>query len=143
MNAPGPHRISIVPVPTVTAPPSLVLSLAPEAAAAGRVRRELVRAGLDADLEHTVSLLASEVVTNSIQHAGTASEIRVAAVLEANFARVEVLDAGEGFDPEARHESSGFGLRLLDKLATRWGVERARGTLVWFEVDRRRRRFAR
>jgi signal transduction histidine kinase len=130
-------------VPTVTGPPTLVLSLAPEPEAAGHLRRELVRAGVDPDLEHTVSLLASEVVTNSIQHSGTGGEIRVAAVLESNFARVEVLDAGEGFDPALRHESSGFGLRLVDKLATSWGVERARGTLVWFEIDRRRRRFAR
>jgi two-component sensor histidine kinase len=143
MNAAGPHRISLVPVHTATAPPTLVLSLAPEPEAAGHVRRELVRAGVDPDLEHTVSLLATEVVTNSIQHSGTGREIRVAVVLESNFARVEVLDAGEGFDPEVRHEGGGFGLRLVDKLATRWGVERARGTLVWFEVDRRRRRFAR
>ena len=42
-----------------------------------------------------------------------------------------------------RHDSDGFGLRLVDKLATRWGVERGDGTVVWFEVDRRRRRFHR
>jgi hypothetical protein len=58
--------------------------------------------------------------------------------------RVEVADHGPGFDPEIRHETPGFGLRLVDKLASRWGVERsARGCRVWFEVDRRRGRFER
>jgi len=130
-------------VPAATTAPTLVLTVTPVPEAVARVRRALVRGGLDADLEHTVSLLTSEVVTNSIQHGGAGGEIRVAATLETNFARVEVLDAGEGFDPDVRHSGSGFGLRLLDKLASRWGVERARGTLVWFEVDRRRRRFGR
>jgi two-component sensor histidine kinase len=130
-------------VPALTSSPIVVLTVPPVPEAASRVRRALVRGGLDPDLEHTVSLLTTEVVTNSIQHAG-GGEIRVAATLGPSFVRVEVLDSGEGFDPDIRHErSSGFGLRLLDKLSSRWGVERARGTLVWFEVDRRRRRFGR
>jgi hypothetical protein len=57
---------------------------------------------------------------------------------------VEVADHGPGFDPDIRHETPGFGLRLVDKLASRWGVERsARGCRVWFEVDRRSGRFDR
>jgi len=55
-----------------------------------------------------------------------------------------VIDGGAGFDPEVRHAVNGFGLRLVDKLASRWGVERESNTTrVWFEVDRRRRRFDR
>lgn len=55
-----------------------------------------------------------------------------------------MTDHGPGFEPGARHEAKGFGLRLVDKLATGWGVEREAGaTRVWFEVDRRRRRFDR
>ena len=37
-----------------------------------------------------------------------------------------------------------FGLRMLDALSSRWGVDNDEsGTRVWFEVDRRRRRFQR
>ena len=34
-----------------------------------------------------------------------------------------------------RENGGGFGLHLVDKLATRWGVNRTGGTHVWFEVD--------
>jgi serine/threonine-protein kinase RsbW len=128
-------------VPDTVAQPTLTLTLPPEPEAARHARRTLVERGLDPDLDHTVSLLTTEIVTNAIRHAGV-GEIRLAATLSPGFARVEVLDSGPGFDPEAV-EGKGFGLRLVDKLASRWGVERGRGTLVWFEVDRRRRRFTR
>ncbi|HEV2951564.1 MAG TPA: ATP-binding protein, partial [Actinomycetota bacterium] len=50
---------------------------------------------------------------------------------------VDVIDPGPGFDP--RHlrpsrENGGWGLWLLDRLATRWGVERNHVTKVWFEL---------
>jgi two-component sensor histidine kinase len=122
---------------------TLAVTLPSSPESPGRLRRALHRQGIDSDLEHTVSLLATEVVANSIRHAPGSPEIRVAATLERDFARVEVLDAGPGFDPDVRHQTGGYGLRLVDKLATRWGVERGAGTLVWFEVDRRRRRFSR
>ena len=130
-------------VSVLTRTPTLSFALPPVPASGTRARRELAAHGLDDDLEHTVSLLVSEVVSNSVRHAGQASPIRVAATLRPGFARVEVLDEGSGFDPDIRHDSDGFGLRLVDKLSTRWGVERGRGTLVWFEVDRRTRRFQR
>ncbi len=70
---------------------------------------------------------------------------RLAARLEPDFARIEIRDTGRGFDPDVRAEARGYGLRLTDMLATRWGVDRddTAGTRVWFEVDRRRRRFSR
>ena len=39
--------------------------------------------------------------------------------------------------------SEGYGLKLLGTLASRWGVDCAKGCRVWFEVDRRPRRFGR
>ena len=54
-----------------------------------------------------------------------------------------IPDQGDGFDPESV-QSEGFGLRLLAKLASRWGVDCTdRGCKVWFEVDRRSGRFRR
>ena len=124
----------------------LVLALRPEPAAVGAARRALVREGLDADLSHTVCLLTSEVVTNSVRHAGLGDrdKIVLAARMTPEFVRVEVRDPGPGFDPGVRHGATGYGLRMLDMLANRWGVDRAdTGCRVWFEVDRRRRRFDR
>jgi anti-sigma regulatory factor (Ser/Thr protein kinase) len=127
----------------LTRTPTLSLTLPPRPESATRARRALVQHGLEEEIEHTVTLLTTEIVANSVRHAIGGREIHVAATVEPAFVRVEVLDAGPGFDPEVRHDSDGYGLRLVDKLATRWGVERGRGTLVWFEVDRRTRRFRR
>jgi anti-sigma regulatory factor (Ser/Thr protein kinase) len=124
----------------------VVVALPARPAAAGAARRLLVREGLDADLDHTVCLLVSEVVTNAIRHAGMAEDDRIvlAARLTDDFARIEVRDGGPGFDPDIRHGAPGYGLRMLDMVASRWGVDRGdAGTRVWFEVDRRRRRFPR
>ena len=123
---------------------TLTVTLPPVPESARRARRALVAGGLDPDLDHTVSLLATELVTNSVRHAGVPGDVRIEATLAEGFARIEVIDGGAGFDPEVRHEVNGFGLRLVDKLASRWGVERESDrTRVWFEVDRRRRRFDR
>ena len=130
------------------APPinDIVVPLPVTAQAPSAARRRLVREGLDPDLDHTVCLLVSELVTNAIRHSGGGEDDRIvlAARLTPDFARVEVRDNGPGFDPDVRHDASGFGLRMLDTLAARWGVDcDERGTRVWFEIDRRRRRFQR
>ncbi|UGS34050.1 ATP-binding protein [Capillimicrobium parvum] len=125
-------------------PRSLTVALPPVPESARRARRALVQGGLDPDLDHTVNLLTSEIVTNSVRHCRVPKEIRLEAVLDDGFARVAVIDQGPGFDPDVRHHANGFGLRLVDKLASRWGVDHDDdGTRVWFEVDRRRRRFDR
>jgi len=125
----------------------VVLALPNDPRAVSAARRALVSEGLDPDLDHTVCLLTSELVTNAIKHAGMGPDERIvlAARLTADFARVEVRDTGRGFDPDARHAVRGYGLRLMDMLASRWGVDHDEdiGTRVWFEVDRRRRRFDR
>ncbi len=122
----------------------IALPAVPESAT--RARRMLVQAGLGEDVEHTVSLLATELVTNAVRHAATDEQARVVllARLEPDFVRVEVHDAGPSFDPAVRHTAKGFGHRLIDALSSRWGVEHDRGNRVWFELDRRSgRRFAR
>ena len=91
-------------------------------------------------------LLTSELVTNAVRHAGMGPRDRIviAARLTPDFARVEVRDTGPGFDADLRVEARGYGLRLTDMLASRWGVDHDDHlTRVWFEVDRRRRRFQR
>ena len=124
----------------------VLLSVEPTREAPGRVRRALQGAGVGDDLEHTVTLLATEIVNNSVKHAGMDPEEKIVffAHLTPDHVRCEVADTGPGFDPDARTGAAGFGLRLVDKLASRWGVARGdRGTRVWFEIDQRPRRFSR
>jgi anti-sigma regulatory factor (Ser/Thr protein kinase) len=125
----------------------ILLAFAPVPDAVRTARHALQDRGLSADLDHTVALLTSELVSNAVRHSGAhnpAERIVFHARLSEDHVRVEVADHGPGFDPEIRHDAAGFGLRLIDKLATRWGVERTRrGCRVWFEVDRRAGRFDR
>jgi anti-sigma regulatory factor (Ser/Thr protein kinase) len=131
----------------LTAPSTeILLSLSPVPDAVRVARHALQERGLTAELDHTVSLLASELVGNAVRHAdqGPDQKIVFFARVSEDHVHVEVADHGVGFDPEVRHSTAGFGLRLVDKLATRWGVEHSgKGCRVWFDVDRRRRRFAR
>jgi anti-sigma regulatory factor (Ser/Thr protein kinase) len=123
----------------------VLLALEPRPESARLARRALASSGLDEDVEHTVTLLATEIVGNAVRHAHLRSDQRIVffARLGEDFAHVEVADQGSGFDPETV-QTEGFGLRLLGKLASRWGVDcTARGCKVWFEVDRRSGRFVR
>ena len=128
-------------------PTDILLAFAPIPDAVRAARHALRERGLNPDMDHTVSLLTSELMGNAVRHAGPlnpSERIVFHARLSDDYVRVEVADHGPGFDPDVRHETAGFGLRLVDKLATRWGVAREAGcTRVWFEVDRRRRRFDR
>ncbi len=50
-----------------------------------------------------------------------------------------MTDAGSGFSPKPRVPGTineGYGLYLVDKAASNWGVDRDGGTRVWFEIPR-------
>jgi anti-sigma regulatory factor (Ser/Thr protein kinase) len=95
------------------------------------------------DLRHAVRLLVSELVTNAVQHGGPGGSVQVRLEALCDRVRVEVRDQGPGFRPRtggAPDPLRGFGLRLVDELTDRWGVEPDDGALVWFEIDRSRPR---
>lgn len=119
----------------------MLLALEPRPESARLARRALHAHGLHEDLEHTVTLLATEIVGNAVRHAALRPDQRIVffARLNDDFARVEVADPGVGFDP-ATVTTEGYGLKLLSTLAGRWGVDTSKGCRVWFEVDRRTRR---
>lgn len=131
--------------PFTEVPSDVLLALRPDPRAARQARCALADAHIPDELQHTVGLLVTELIANSLRHAGLQEDQRIlfAARFVPDLVRVEVHDPGPGFDPEDRHAIRGYGLRLVDKLASRWGVEFDEGTRVWFEVDRRRRRFDR
>lgn len=123
-----------------------LLALAPTPDASRKARRALGDLAIPEDFAHTVTLLVSEIVGNCVRHADMAPGERIlfSARVWTDHARIEVADTGTGFDPEVRHRAEGHGLRMLDKLASRWGSERTdHGSRVWFEVDRASGRFAR
>jgi serine/threonine-protein kinase RsbW len=88
-------------------------------------------------------LLVSELVTNSVRHAGSPVDapVRVRADVSGGMVRLEVRDVGHGAPVVRRARDRlggrGFGLHLVDLLSTRWGVSGDHGTQVWFELAAR------
>jgi anti-sigma regulatory factor (Ser/Thr protein kinase) len=103
------------------------------------VRSRLVDGAADGSVDlDTATLLVSEVVTNAILHARTSVTLTVDVADE--VVRITVRD-GSPVRPRlhsfAPTSATGRGLRLLDRLAKRWGVEAdpvTGGKIVWFEV---------
>ncbi|WP_433324143.1 ATP-binding SpoIIE family protein phosphatase [Spirillospora sp. CA-294931] len=113
--------------------------LPPDPAAVRRARG-LIRGRLDtwglSDLSPTAELLATELVTNAIRHAG--GRVMVRLVREGDLV-CEVFDGSDGH-PRVQCEEglseSGRGLCVVSRLANRWGVRRTgNGKAVWFELN--------
>jgi anti-sigma regulatory factor (Ser/Thr protein kinase) len=88
----------------------------------------------------TLRLLVTELVTNSVKHAGAHSVV-LKVLVGRSVVWTEVTDEGPGFDPAAtgrpRDDRSGWGLFLVERLAHRWGVnQEGQSTKVWFELLR-------
>jgi serine/threonine-protein kinase RsbW len=106
------------------------------------VRRALSDLPLPAAVLKDAQLLASELVGNSIRHAGLNRDdrIRIRANLSGGRLRVEVFDQASvtgrssvaGAVRPGPGAESGWGLYLVDRLATRWG--RGHGK-HWFELE--------
>lgn len=96
-------------------------------------------ADLFPDEADDVCLLTSEMVTDSVRYAGGArdEQIVLVAKLSASKVRIEVRDATQAAG-RARSLTAGGseGLRLVDRLADRWGVVQANKACAWFEVRR-------
>jgi anti-sigma regulatory factor (Ser/Thr protein kinase) len=126
-----PRRASLAAVHVLDLPPTT------DSVPAARrfVRQELRHGVVDVD---TAALLVSEVVTNAVLHARTTVTLTVRA--HGSIAHIEVRDGSpvqprvHAFSPTS---ATGRGLRLLDLLAKRWGVDadpRTGGKVVWFDV---------
>ena len=94
--------------------------------------------GLHPDICATAALLVSELVTNAVVHAGT--DVQMQVLPAERRLRVQVSDADPADPPQMLpvdpRTARGRGLRLVDVLATRWGVDTAPARkTVWFELD--------
>jgi anti-sigma regulatory factor (Ser/Thr protein kinase) len=116
------------------------LPVVPRSVATARgVARDLGRAlGFDDVRLHELELVISEVVTNAVRHGG-GDEVLFVMTPKEHLLCVQVTDGGAGFVPVPRamgsDQTGGFGLFLVERLTSRWGMTREQGrTRVWFEL---------
>jgi len=108
-----------------------------------RHARHAVQACLDGqtptETVRNAVLLTSELVTNVVEHTDTAGELVAYYGRPRKRLRIEVRDNSpvlpqmqDGFTAV---RVGGFGLRLVDKVASSWGsTATATGKTVWFEL---------
>ena len=116
----------------------------PRASAVAEARRALegLNDHLPPEKLEDVRLLVSELVTNSVVHAGLSPDeaITLTVTIRGGLVRGEVRDRGSGFEPPEEPApkpdlAGGWGLYILDRVADRWGVARTGSKNVWFEID--------
>jgi sigma-B regulation protein RsbU (phosphoserine phosphatase) len=82
-----------------------------------------------------IALMVSELATNAVVHALSSFELAV--VQTPREIRVELTDlAGGSLALTPHHENGHHGLRIVDRLSTRWGVSAGpeAGKTVWFTL---------
>lgn len=118
------------------------LPVRPEAVGMARDRLEPLGREIEDEVWENVRLLVSELVTNSIRHAGlrTDAHVELSVDVDEEQVRVCVTDQGRGFRPPDGSQEpgleGGWGLYLVDRISDRWGVRIDGSTQVWFEIDR-------
>lgn len=110
---------------------------------APRAARSHVRTlpGLTEEQRENATLLVSELVTNAVKYGPEDGVIKLIVEADAGRTRFTVHDPGAGPLPEMVPSENpgpggGHGLRIVDTMSDRWGVERG-STRVWFELDHR------
>ena len=122
--------------------PTVARRLDPDPRAPRTARRALdpMLAAIGDDALDRLQLLVTELVTNSLKHGSlaTSDEIVLDVYLNGDAVYAEVHDNGVEFTPRQPNldpiRASGWGLWLLDKLTTRWGIDNHAGTTAWFEM---------
>ncbi len=95
---------------------------------------------LAGERSYDLTLLVSELVTNSVRHASVDGEniISLEVGVQPDGIRVDVSDSGPGFEtPELPKpgvpQVGGWGLVLVNQLCERWGIS-DKGSHVWAEL---------
>ena len=114
----------------------------------GLFRRALDAMELPPHVREDAALLTTELVSNSIRHAGLGPDdhVEVTAEWTGRVLRVIVRDSGSGTLPAgivagsirpSPGGQSGWGLYLVDRLSTRWGTNLGGANGFWFELEER------
>jgi anti-sigma regulatory factor (Ser/Thr protein kinase) len=130
---------SIALEPPVSTELTLRLNPGPEAIPAARKALDGFTGLVERTVWEDLRLLVTELVTNGVRHGSQRGPVSVAVALDDQKVRVEVSDGGRGFSPAAapmprQDGSGGWGLQLVDRVATSWGVRVNGCTCVWFEL---------
>jgi hypothetical protein len=122
-----------------------VVELPATAAAAGIARRELAATpGLAGELGYKVLLLASELIAVFVADGEPRADrvLRLSIALSADRVRITVTGDGPHDSADALMHSretpslGGYGLQIVDRMATAWGTGGAGGEQIWFELPR-------
>ena len=98
---------------------------------------------LDEEAAAASRLAATELVTNAVQHSGLqlGDEVTLRALAMPELVRIEVEQASSAAgarivdrDDRRGPHGGGYGLRIVDEVAQRWGVEPGPPGCVWFEI---------
>lgn len=94
-----------------------------------------------AELRSDARLIASELVTNAVRYSGCGPQesISFSARIDGDALLIAVCDPGRTGEQARLREGNevppgGFGLRIVEELARRWGAERPSGQRVWAEL---------
>ena len=109
------------------------------------VRRALERLDLPESLREDAQLLASELVTNAIRHGGLQPDDVIVVTTQWSGETLRVNIQGGAGPAEAvpvagsirpaPGAQSGWGLYLVDQLASRWGTNLGGVPGYWFELE--------
>jgi transcriptional regulator with XRE-family HTH domain/anti-sigma regulatory factor (Ser/Thr protein kinase) len=127
--------------PTVEWAPGALRKAFPASVRIPRAARDavsLVAGDIPREALETARLLTSELVTNSVVH-GPAAPAIVGVFIDVARERIRV-EVSDGADAPPRlrpaADRGGYGLTLVDALATQWGTAReGHGNVTWFELD--------
>lgn len=90
------------------------------------------------DVVDAAALVATELVTNAVLHAGIS--VRLTVTIAAEVVRLEVHDGSQTSPVPAAGDQEGMtgrGLALVTTMSTKWGVEASGGgKVVWAELSR-------
>jgi len=97
--------------------------------------------GLTVEQREDATLLVSELVANAVKHGPDDGVIKLIIESGTGRTRFTVHDPGAAPLPEMIPSENpgpggGHGLRIVDTMSDRWGVEHG-STRVWFELDHR------
>jgi anti-sigma regulatory factor (Ser/Thr protein kinase) len=114
----------------------------PSSLEAPRVARAAITQWMPASvpcaLLRDAQLLISELVTNSVRHAGASggAPITVSAGASDGAVWFDVADAGErgGVTRRPAQPTGGMGLNIVHAIASQWGTSHGDGTHVWFKL---------